>query len=297
MKADRHDAPEWIRSNSRKRGNLGVVIPGLIGTVITVGALYVASQALLQGTVKNLAESKQQPKPVPVAEIRRAEPGTDWSKVVEEQARRDAMSQPQAELPTATENTATMSSGGSAVGATLAFNTMGWASQNVLFKAVDALVQSSYGGYFFPINDAILDKGLDTEELVAGIDIAYANTGDARLLSVAQSQMRVLLSPEGLQVAQALPARAPGLGLVGIGLEQFEVVGVQLQLRVALGKAQQAQVGFAEFGEVGVGPFAALQALPDLKNLTCLMNYPLGKVLFEALTAGVFWLGHILTTS
>jgi len=107
MKADRHDAPEWIRSNSRKRGNLGVVIPGLIGTVITVGALYVASQAFLQGTVKNLAESKQQPKPVPVAEIRRAEPGTDWSKVVEEQARRDAMSQPQAELPTATENTAT----------------------------------------------------------------------------------------------------------------------------------------------------------------------------------------------
>ena len=42
---------------------------------------------------------------------------------------------------------------------------------------------------------------------------------------------------------QALPARAPGLGLVGIGLEQFEVVGVQFQLRVALGKAQQAGGG------------------------------------------------------
>nr|TKK02355.1 alginate lyase [Stenotrophomonas rhizophila] len=74
----------------------------------------------------------------------------------------------------------------------------------VLLKAVDALVQSSYGGYFFPINDAILDKGLDTEELVAGIDIAYAHTSDARLLSVAKAQKRVLLSPEGLQVAQAL---------------------------------------------------------------------------------------------
>ncbi|PTS83142.1 hypothetical protein DBR00_15930 [Pseudomonas sp. HMWF032] len=102
MKADRHDAPEWIRSSSRKRGNLGVVIPGLIGTVVTIGALYVASQAFLQGTVKNLAESKQQPTALPVAEIRRAEPETDWSKVVEEQARRDAMSQPQAELPTKT---------------------------------------------------------------------------------------------------------------------------------------------------------------------------------------------------
>ena len=75
--------------------------------VITVGALYAASQAFLQGTVKNLAESKQQPKPLPVAEIRRAEPETDWSKVVDAQARRDAMSQPQAELPTTTENTAT----------------------------------------------------------------------------------------------------------------------------------------------------------------------------------------------
>jgi hypothetical protein len=74
----------------------------------------------------------------------------------------------------------------------------------VLLKAVDALVQSSYGGYFFPINDAILDKGLDTEELVAGVDIAYARTTDARLLSVAKAQKRVLLSPEGLQVAQAL---------------------------------------------------------------------------------------------
>ncbi len=107
MKADRHDAPEWIRSHNRKRGNLGVVIPGLIGTVITVGALYVASQAYLQGTVKPLAESKQQPTPLPVAEIRRAAPETDWSKVVEEHARRDAMSQPQAKLPTSTASTAT----------------------------------------------------------------------------------------------------------------------------------------------------------------------------------------------
>lgn len=66
----------------------------------------------------------------------------------------------------------------------------------VLLKAVNSLVQSSYGGYFFPINDAILDKGLDTEELVAGIGIAYAQTHDAQLLSIAQRQRRVLLTPK-----------------------------------------------------------------------------------------------------
>lgn len=76
----------------------------------------------------------------------------------------------------------------------------------VLLKAVDTLVQSSYAGYFFPINDAILDKGLDTEELVAGIGIAYAQTQDARLLSIAQRQQRILLTPEGLEVAAALAA-------------------------------------------------------------------------------------------
>ncbi len=76
----------------------------------------------------------------------------------------------------------------------------------VLLKAVNTLVQSSYGGYFFPINDAMLDKGLDTEELVAGIAIAYAQNGDATLLSIAQRQGRTLLSPEGLQVAEALAA-------------------------------------------------------------------------------------------
>ncbi|NJB77797.1 oligoalginate lyase [Xanthomonas arboricola] len=74
----------------------------------------------------------------------------------------------------------------------------------VLLKAVNSLVQSSYGGYFFPINDAILDKGLDTEELVAGIGIAYAQTHDAQLLSIAQRQRRVLLTPEGLAIATAL---------------------------------------------------------------------------------------------
>lgn len=78
--------------------------------------------------------------------------------------------------------------------------------EGVLLKAVASLVQSSYAGCFFPINDAMPDKCLDTEELVAGIAIAYAQTHDPRLLSIARAQGRTLLSPEGLQVAQALAA-------------------------------------------------------------------------------------------
>ena len=76
----------------------------------------------------------------------------------------------------------------------------------VLLKAVDAVVQSSYAGLLFPVNDALLDKGLDSEEIIAGIDITYAHTHDAPLLSVAREQNRVLLTPEGFETAQAVAA-------------------------------------------------------------------------------------------
>jgi hypothetical protein len=61
-----------------------------------------------------------------------------------------------------------------------------------------------------------------------------------------------------------------------------------LGLFETLGKAQQAQIGFAELGQVVTRPLAALQALPYLEDLASLVNYPLGKVVLEALTAGVF---------
>lgn len=109
MKADRDDAPEWLTSRPRKRGNLGVVLAGAIGMVVTLGALTVAGQAFMQTTVKNLAENRQQPKPKPVAEITRAEPAprNDWESIVEQQARRDAMFQQQPEQPTGSDSTAT----------------------------------------------------------------------------------------------------------------------------------------------------------------------------------------------
>mgnify|MGYP001250097178 CR=1 FL=1 len=95
MKADRDDAPEWLTSRPRKSGSMVAVLAGGVGMVITLGLLTVAGEAFMQSTVKNLAENRQQPKPKPVAEITRVEPAPakDWDRIVEQQARRDAMSQ------------------------------------------------------------------------------------------------------------------------------------------------------------------------------------------------------------
>jgi len=76
----------------------------------------------------------------------------------------------------------------------------------VLLKAVFATINLSYNNLFFPLNDAIKDKGLDTIEMVYGVDIAYALTGDAGLLSIARDQGQVLLSGDGLKVAADIAA-------------------------------------------------------------------------------------------
>ncbi|WP_296232117.1 hypothetical protein [uncultured Pseudomonas sp.] len=109
MKADRDDAPEWLTSRPRKRGNAGVIIAGVLGTVVTLGALNVAGQAFLQTTVKNLAENRQQPKPKPIAEITRAEPAPskDWERIVEQQVRQDAMYPQDPQQPTGSDSPAT----------------------------------------------------------------------------------------------------------------------------------------------------------------------------------------------
>jgi hypothetical protein len=77
---------------------------------------------------------------------------------------------------------------------------------NVLLKAVYAAVDMTYAGLFFPINDAIKDKGLDTVELRYGIAIAYALTADPTLLSVAEIQHPYVLTGDGFQLARALDA-------------------------------------------------------------------------------------------
>lgn len=74
----------------------------------------------------------------------------------------------------------------------------------IVLKAIDTTIQLSYNQLFFPINDAIKDKGIDTIELVNGVAIAYGLTGDEGLLDIAKQQDQILLTGDGLKVAQAL---------------------------------------------------------------------------------------------
>ncbi|WP_374954825.1 MULTISPECIES: heparinase II/III domain-containing protein [Pseudoalteromonas] len=74
----------------------------------------------------------------------------------------------------------------------------------VLLKAIDTTIQLSYNGLFFPINDAIKSKGIDTIELVHGVTVAYSLTNDTGYLDIAKQQGQIILSGDGLKVAQAL---------------------------------------------------------------------------------------------
>lgn len=74
----------------------------------------------------------------------------------------------------------------------------------IVLKAVNTTIQLSYNNLFFPINDAIKDKGLNTIELVNGVAIAYSATKDAGLLAIAMQQDKIILTGDGLRVAQAL---------------------------------------------------------------------------------------------
>ena len=76
----------------------------------------------------------------------------------------------------------------------------------ILKKAIYSLIQQNYGGLFFPINDAIKEKGIRTDELLNGVAIAYDLTGDTGLLSVAAEQDTFVLTPESRKLARDLAA-------------------------------------------------------------------------------------------
>jgi len=76
----------------------------------------------------------------------------------------------------------------------------------ILLKALRTTIQLTYKGYFFPFNDALKDKSLNTDELYQGVAIAYAETGDPGLLSIAQLQGRTILTEDGLALAHDIAA-------------------------------------------------------------------------------------------
>jgi hypothetical protein len=76
----------------------------------------------------------------------------------------------------------------------------------ILKKAIFTTIQQSYGGLFFPINDAIKDKDIATTELLHGVAIAYDLTGDEGLLSIAEAQGKFVLTPESQKVSRDLAA-------------------------------------------------------------------------------------------
>lgn len=76
----------------------------------------------------------------------------------------------------------------------------------VLLKAVRSTVQQSYARRFFPINDAIREKGLNTVELKYGLAIAYSQTKDPKLLGAAKLQNGVVPTQQGRFLLDALEA-------------------------------------------------------------------------------------------
>ena len=76
----------------------------------------------------------------------------------------------------------------------------------IIEKAIHTTVSLTYGGRFFPINDALREKGLDTTELDHAIAIAYGRTGDATLLSLVDETSELVLTPDGLRLGLAKEA-------------------------------------------------------------------------------------------
>lgn len=74
----------------------------------------------------------------------------------------------------------------------------------IVLKAIRTAVQLTHRGYFIPINNALREKSLKTEELYQGVAIGYAATRDPGLLSIAEWQGRVVLTPGGLALARDL---------------------------------------------------------------------------------------------
>ena len=76
-------------------------------------------------------------------------------------------------------------------------------NDSILKKAVETSFQLTYtNGAFFPLNDAIKDKTLETIEMVYAVDIAYAEYGqNPGLIDIAILQQKIIFTDAGLKLA------------------------------------------------------------------------------------------------
>lgn len=76
----------------------------------------------------------------------------------------------------------------------------------IVLKAVRTAIDLTHDGLFLPLNDAMPDKSLRTEELYHAVAIAYGATKDPAFLSIAEWQGRTVLTPAGQAMAADLAA-------------------------------------------------------------------------------------------
>ena len=75
---------------------------------------------------------------------------------------------------------------------------------SLLPLAVYTCIDLSYNGLFFPLNDAIKDKGLNTVELRYGVSVVYHLTADDQLLDIANVQDGFVLTADSYRYAKAI---------------------------------------------------------------------------------------------
>ncbi|MEL6666516.1 MAG: heparinase II/III family protein [Pseudomonadota bacterium] len=76
----------------------------------------------------------------------------------------------------------------------------------IVLKAIRSTMEQSYAGLFFPINDAIREKGINTVELKYGLAIAYERTKEPDLLGAMQLQNGVVPTEGGRVALEAMEA-------------------------------------------------------------------------------------------
>ena len=76
----------------------------------------------------------------------------------------------------------------------------------IVLKAIRTAIDVTHDGTFLPINDAMPDKSLRTEELYHAVAIAYGATKDPTFLSIADWQGHTVLTPAGQAMAADLAA-------------------------------------------------------------------------------------------